>query len=173
MTRPSKCHQDGRDQQRGPEADERGDGVRDVTPQGQEAAVGEVDHAAQVEDEGQTQGHEHVEGPDDESVGHVEEDEVRHGPASEAASGSVSSASRAHASQQNGTASLTVPSCLTVRANGAAHSVRDQLQLMVQPVSATGPAAFSPGILACTVNMLSGSPLASCASPANTVLMSS
>ena len=37
-----------------------------------------VDDAAQIEDERQTQGHEHVEGTDDEPVGYVEEDEVGH-----------------------------------------------------------------------------------------------
>ena len=45
-------------------------------------------------------------------------------------------------------------------------------QVSLQPVSATGPAAFSPGTTVRTVNMLSGSPVASWASPANTVLIS-
>src|SRR6185437_6175072 len=43
--------------------------------------------------------------------------------------------------------------------------------LIVQPL--TGPAAFSPGTGFFTVNILSGSPCGGCASPTNTVLISS
>src|ERR1700742_5381050 len=44
---------------------------------------------------------------------------------------------------------------------------------ILQPVSSTEPAAFSPGIGFLTVNMLSGSPFGGCASPTNTVLINS
>src|SRR5207302_1424852 len=52
-------------------------------------------------------------------------------------------------------------------------AITPRKQLMLQPVSPTGPATFSPGRIVCTVNILSGSPFAGCASPANTELMSS
>src|ERR1700758_2440085 len=44
---------------------------------------------------------------------------------------------------------------------------------ILQPVSSTEPAAFSPGTGFLTVNILSGSPCGGCASPTNTVLISS
>src|SRR6201992_1013830 len=44
---------------------------------------------------------------------------------------------------------------------------------ILQPVASAGPAAFSPGTGFFTVNMLSGSPCGGCASPTNTVLISS
>src|SRR5207248_9009165 len=44
---------------------------------------------------------------------------------------------------------------------------------ILQPVASTGPAAFSPGTGFLIVNMLSGSPCGGCASPTNTVLISS
>jgi hypothetical protein len=40
--------------------------------------MGEVDHIAQVEDERQAERHQHVEGADDQPVGDVEEEELRH-----------------------------------------------------------------------------------------------
>src|SRR4051812_11510436 len=44
---------------------------------------------------------------------------------------------------------------------------------ILQPVASTGPAAFSPGTGLRTLNILSGSPCGGCASPTNTVLISS
>jgi hypothetical protein len=62
-----------RDQQRAPEADIGRDRVGDVTADDEEAAMGKVDHVAQIEDERQAERHQHIKGTDDEPVGDVEE----------------------------------------------------------------------------------------------------
>ena len=49
----------------------------------EEIAVREVDHVAEVDDQRQTERHQHVERADDQPVGEVEQNELQHAPAPE------------------------------------------------------------------------------------------
>ncbi len=67
-----------RDQQRAPEADIGRDRIGDVSADDEKPAVGEIDHVAQVEDQRQAERHQRIECADDQPVGDVEEQKLRH-----------------------------------------------------------------------------------------------
>ena len=128
--------EDRRDDQRAPEADEGGQHKGDVAAEGEEVAVGEVDDVAEIEDQREAQRHQHVEGADDQSVGDVEQDELKHWPP---------------------------PPTLPREGEGKA-CVRpggSSCSRCRRPV----PAACSPGTNASTLKTLSGLPSGGCASP--------
>ena len=72
-----KRGQQRRHDQRAPEAEIGHQRIGEIGADRQEAAMGEIDHAGQVEDERQAERHQRIERADDETVEHVEEDELR------------------------------------------------------------------------------------------------
>jgi hypothetical protein len=67
-----------RDQQRAPEADIGRDRIGDVAADDEKATVCEIDDVAQIEDQRETERHEHVKGADDHAVGDVEQQQLQH-----------------------------------------------------------------------------------------------
>ena len=67
-----------RQQQRAPEADIGRERVGDVAADDEEAAMGEIDDVAEVEDQREPERHQHIERADDEPVGDVEQEKQRH-----------------------------------------------------------------------------------------------
>jgi hypothetical protein len=75
--------QERRHQQRAPEADIRRQHVGDVAADGEEVAMREVHHVAEVDDQRQAERHQHVEDANDQPVGEIEQNELQHAPAPE------------------------------------------------------------------------------------------
>ncbi len=101
----------------------------------------EIDDVAEIEDERQAKRHQHVERADDQPVGDVEQNDLRH---------------------------------LPLYALGLQREAADQVGCTIlQPVSATVPAACSPGTSAATVNTSSASPFGGCTSPTKILGISS
>ena len=67
-----------REDQRAPESDIRDQGVGEIGAERQKSAMGEIDDAAQVEDERQAKRHQRVERTDDQAIEDVEQDDLSH-----------------------------------------------------------------------------------------------
>ena len=67
-----------RQQQRAPEADIGRDRIGDVAADDEKSAMGEIDDVAQIENERKAERHQHIEGADDEPVGDVKQEKLRH-----------------------------------------------------------------------------------------------
>src|SRR5712671_5873576 len=68
----------GPQQKRAPETDIGRDGVGDVAADDEKSAMREIDDVAQVENERKAERHQHVEGADDEPIGDVKQEQLRH-----------------------------------------------------------------------------------------------
>ena len=66
------------DDQRAPEADIGDERVGEIGAKRQKSAMGEIDDAAEVEDQRQAKRHQRVERPDDQAVEDVEQDDLGH-----------------------------------------------------------------------------------------------
>src|ERR1700676_5044992 len=67
-----------RQQQRAPEADIGRDLIGDVAADDEKSAMGEIDDVAQIENEREAERHQHIEGADDQPVGDIEQEKLRH-----------------------------------------------------------------------------------------------
>ena len=74
------CGQDRRQHQGAPKADIGDHGEGEIAADRQEAAMGEIDHPGQIEDERQAERHQRIERADDQAVKDIEENELRHTP---------------------------------------------------------------------------------------------
>src|SRR5690606_12229647 len=70
--------QNGSNNQRPPETQVRRQLIRDIGTQCEKAAVREINDTGQIDDEGQSQRHQGIEGADDQSVEHIEKNQLSH-----------------------------------------------------------------------------------------------